>query len=576
MEKSLKTDTSNLKDPQTYQEVKRVIALLHKTIKSLLFYPSSNPIPEEFKKELLSKLVDFLEKEELIRLSVNSNQLLYEKEVVYSDLSHTGQPTKDEGLAFAFYRDGIREISFLNGLEKEELAEFLELIKHSLTRVGLEDDLVTLLWEKDFPHIKYMVSEDSFEETEPQIVSDSKKPNQILYSEVILEETSKDTPTEDGNELKVINEFLKNIENFSLEERKEIEDFLGLEKKYNPTKEIISVLKEFLYSESEMDEFKETVNLANQTLDSLLQQEEFEVALELAQLFKNVSLELKSTKPSKAELCSEAYRQTGSKERIQLITQLLNEKKDINLTGVASYLSSLPWNVWPSFVTMLKELSHFSARKMVCSILEKVDSEHLSLVGNGIYEKEWYVVRNIVMVLGKLGSKWSYPENERVLEYLKKPLQNPDIRVRKETINSLAKIPQQKSNQLLFSALEDEESKIRKLALGILVERQEKKVFDFLKELISSKDFIYKSEEEKRELLKALVQVDEKRALPLIEKIIRQRSWFKKSKKKETKLQALRALAHSNSSEVFSLLEKYSKKGEKVIRQLCLKLLSDK
>ena len=47
-----------------------------------------------------------------------------------------------------FFRDGIRELQFRDGLTQQELEEFLKIITLDFEREAVDDDIVTLLWEK--------------------------------------------------------------------------------------------------------------------------------------------------------------------------------------------------------------------------------------------------------------------------------------------------------------------------------------------------------------------------------------------------------------------------------------------
>ncbi len=59
--------------------------------------------------------------------------------------------------AFRLFCDGIREISFLKTLQWDEVLEFLDILSTN-PRIE-EDDLVTLLWERDFDGIRYYAAD---------------------------------------------------------------------------------------------------------------------------------------------------------------------------------------------------------------------------------------------------------------------------------------------------------------------------------------------------------------------------------------------------------------------------------
>ena len=58
-----------------------------------------------------------------------------------------------------FFKDGLRELTFKKGLPRDELEEFLKIIALDFDREAVDDDVVTLLWEKDFQNIQYIVDE---------------------------------------------------------------------------------------------------------------------------------------------------------------------------------------------------------------------------------------------------------------------------------------------------------------------------------------------------------------------------------------------------------------------------------
>ena len=68
-----------------------------------------------------------------------------------------------ESLAFVFFKDGIRELQFSKGLEFKEIVDFLNIVRKSDFLNRMEDDLVTLLWEKDFSHITFTTVDEFLE-----------------------------------------------------------------------------------------------------------------------------------------------------------------------------------------------------------------------------------------------------------------------------------------------------------------------------------------------------------------------------------------------------------------------------
>src|SRR5258705_10781300 len=85
-----------------------------------------------------------------IVLNVQQFDLLFEDYSVYHNAA------REESLAYRFFTDGVRQITFREGLEPQELRGVLEVLKKATDASQGQDDVVTLLWERDFRHIEYV------------------------------------------------------------------------------------------------------------------------------------------------------------------------------------------------------------------------------------------------------------------------------------------------------------------------------------------------------------------------------------------------------------------------------------
>jgi len=559
----LKSDLDGLQDQsdELVKTVQEVVNLLIKAIKILCIYPPDNPIPKEFRHNLFRKLTEFLEENEELKLGIDQSRLLFKDSVILKE------EKKDEGVAFALYRDGIRELSFHNGLEQEELFSFLETITSCLKSSLPEDDLVTLFWEKDLPHIKFsavdeFLSEDISDLPQPTGTKDLK---QLYYSEIELQE-NKTREVELPARIQV-ERFLRDLDLVPQQELNELKFLLEKDKSFEPLKEMFFILKEVLSGDREFSDFSETVLLLEKLLDSLVSQEEFYLASEVLLLLKNLEkAESDAGQAHRAERIKEALNRAGDKERMKTLTQILNQNPRLDLFSARKYLSLLGRNTVPHLVDMLGELENFATRSMVCTVLENWGEKSIELLSKGVYDRRWYVVRNVVGVLGRIGSPLAIP-------YLKKTIGHQDLRVRKQTLEALSRIKGEEVTSILLGLLEDPEEKLRVRAARFLGERPIQEAFEHISNLISRKNFRDKSPEEKKILLETFAHSGKDKAVNLLKKLILKKAWFKKDKKKETSYLALKALASVNSPSSQEALKELSTYGSKKTRQQANQLL---
>lgn len=252
----------------------------------------------------------------------------------------------------------------------------------------------------------------------------------------------------------------------------------------------------------------------------------------------------------------------GEEENIRKISQVLNEKEITDFSSVKEYLFSLNWNSIPPIIHLLRDLKHFPARSMVCEVLTEKGKDHLELLEEGIFDQHWYVVRNVVSVLGAIGS-------EKGVKFLKQIIRHPDLRVRKEVVNSLFKIPGPKAGALLVSFLEDKDMRIRILASRGLAQRKEKEALPALMNILKDDQFKDKTPEEKKNVLESFATVAEEEAIPFLVKMVNKRSWLKRDKHNETRIFAIGALSLIDAPEAKEALHQLSKKRNKAIRQAC-------
>lgn len=555
--------------PEKLRSVKELLSFMVRTLKTMFLYPHNNPIPQEFKRNLFEKFSQCLDEYEELKLVTGQGKILLSGEVVHEDSAG------EEGIALAMYRDGIREIVFQNGLKLEELENFLEAIKISLQSKSGEDDLVTLLWEKDFLHLRYTVVEQASDLPEPLVLesASTEELEKIYYSEISLGETEF-APAQEGKPLVEIQDLaseeiarlLQNIGSFQKEESAEINSLLQIEKFYRRQAEVIPILFEILTQEEELAGFTEVLNLVEKVLDEFLSNRRFDLAAEVLKQARKSQEYFKERSAARADKLSSAIERKGDKASLEKFAHFLNQEKEYPAEQIYQYLVLLSASAIPNLVALLGELRLFSARKLICQVLEYFAHSHLDQVAHGIQDKRWYVVRNTVMILGRT-------QDPRLAPYLKKTIQHADFRVRKETVLALARLSSTETGLLLLEGLKDSDRKIRIYALRALAAAKERKALEPLWQQINAKEFLERGEDEIKETWEALILVGEEQGLEYVYKYLQKLSLWRRKRITEIKLLALKALEKSNHPDLVTYLEKIARLKNKSVNIMAQTLL---
>ena len=135
--------------PGVEEEVKEIASLLSKAAKNYQLYLSNNRMFLSSLDNLKRALDAYLAENDVLTFIVREFELLHQATTVYTNTD------RYQSLAFRMYRDGVRLISFHDGVTSDELMAFFEALTRCMDSDNLEEDFVTLLWEKDLQSITY-------------------------------------------------------------------------------------------------------------------------------------------------------------------------------------------------------------------------------------------------------------------------------------------------------------------------------------------------------------------------------------------------------------------------------------
>src|SRR5512135_1520377 len=141
---------------------------------------------------------------------------------------------------------------------------------------------------------------------------------------------------------------------------------------------------------------------------------------------------------------------------------------------------------------ILGELKSMHARKVVIDALIVLGTKDIATLSKGLNDSRWYVVRNIIYILRKIGDK-------RAVDYLLKTVRHGDMRVKKEVIRALGELGGAGVLQALRDCLDDPEIQVRSSALKALGNVRSEAAKRIIMNKISDKLFKDKDFEEKKE-----------------------------------------------------------------------------
>jgi len=561
-----KSETAEEVDKEELKSVKETIQFLTKTAKTLKIYLPNNPIHQKFLQDLTERFTNHLQEYGTLRLKIRQYELLYSNGTVYENSNRL------ESLAFCLFVDGLREISFHTGLNKEELMNFLEVIGKISDARGTDDDVVTLLWEKKFSHITYLIVEDFWEYggTVQHLTETTNLQSVLKEESQTLSTTKVPSLVQELFGSKQADRSLAEIFELTSKEIEQIKQQLLFEADQSAVLLLIDILSAILRIEKEYDAFSEIVELLETALDTVLASGDLPYASMILELYREMlSSQRGLAEPLKGRL-KKAIEHAGDAQRIKHLETLFMEGKTMQSEQLYDFLVLLDKNALLPLSDLLGKINQMKVRRVICDALAQIGKDHIDLLASRLDDRRWYVVRNIVYVLGKIG-------NSGVIDKFRRVIHHGEVKVRKEVIRALEGMNHPKATDLLVEFIQDEDLSIRASVVRLLAKANYKEALEPLLRVVQQRDFEERDLYEKKEFMEALAHIGKEEVVPILGKIMKRKGlfWFRREKQDEMALCAVIALKSIRTQKAIELLQEGSRSMNKVVRDACAKAIEE-
>jgi hypothetical protein len=542
------------------RQVRELLMSLMKTKRAFEMYPSNNPLLIKFQEDLKRRFDELFETEERLTLVIRQNDIFYKGQSVY----HNAE--KEDNLALFFYKDGLNELTFASGFSGDELMDFIDVIRArpESSVESFDDDIVTLLWERDFVHLSYYVVEEFVEGGQ---VEDDEVANILARGQVTdggIAEAYKDAVTDDpASEAKEIFSPLESISMgfrnvFSLGEE-EVKS-LKVEMEGLTDAEFLDgavyALFESLYIDKGTPDFEVLMNNLDSALSYLIHSGGFGMATLILKRFREMTMMKDEFGPREIERIRLSITRAGGESRAKSLAELLNSGRDISVVDLNLFLSQLDKNAIIPLSNLVGEVQDVKYRKALIDALVSLGRDNIEVLAAGLKSGQWFVVRNVAAILGRIGNKAS-------LDYLKQAMGHPEPKVRREVVRALGMVGGPKAGEALLQSLEDQDPQIRMAALRYLPGAQSHAVLDSLVEIITRPDFTDRALPEKRVFFEVLAEIGQDRVLPFLVKLLKKRAFFGSAKNEETRMSAAYGLGNIHNKAALDTLRSEASKAKK-------------
>jgi hypothetical protein len=514
-------------------KVKSTRALIQtflQTLKAFRLYEADHPILSKFLERIRKDFDEYFSEFDSFSLQIGEHRLYYRGNIVYEN-----QDVK-ESLAFAFYKDGIRELQFSRGLEFKELIDFLNIVRKSDFLNRMEDDLVTLLWEKDFTHITFITVDEFLEgsgiyvpATEEDLIkrSEYKGSWEEWLQEKVEEDQAESSHASMAEGLEqAINpapgQSLVQACQLTPDERETIHREAQQEQQPEYIYVLIDNLIEILLHLGEdVDAYENMISYFDRVIEYLLEQKEVGKAVALLKSL-NDTLESMVMKDKQIFAIRRILEKSSTPHNLELLGKTMKGEGEGSSEPILHYLRFLTKQAVDPLCLLLGELESGKWRKVICDRVAELSRDEIQPLSKFLSDGNPFLVCLILYVLGRIG-------DPSALKYLSHLVTHQDLKVREETLQVLNKFGE-KGKDLIQKFLKDSVAGIRAKAALLLARNTKGEAVKPLTEIILSEDFYKRDYDEKASFFRALGETGSREVMPILKKIAKRRRWFQKAK----------------------------------------------
>lgn len=370
------------------EKVSLAVVELAKGIKNIGFYPEGHPALVQSIWKIVSAFEEIPLPESGLEITVTKNGLLFQDE----PLPAASKAVTD--LNRELYHRRASKVIFLPGQTPVEMTGFLSILNRDLQEIQEEGGIEKVLLRGKISRIWV---------------------NRVDY-EGLTEMLKKDEIPEKEEELP-----LKASElDFGLEEP--------------PPEEItIETLLRKIASETDPSAYREHVIALSKALLSEPVDRRIEFSSQALSIFV-VHMERPPGKQAEiAELAGMAVKELATDDLVAYYIRRLRDRGARERTRAEDVLAAFGERAVKALLSALAEEGDLLVRKSIVDIVVRIGRPALPSLLDNLHDSRWYVVRNMVTILGSLGIPDLAPHISSVLS-------NPDLRVKKEAIKALSKI----------------------------------------------------------------------------------------------------------------------------------------
>ena len=488
-------------DDAVTQLVTESINALLKAARARQTYVPGNPLIDRFQGELNEKISKVWDEIPDLPLTVDEGRLLWRDREVYS------KPLGPDNFAFRFFKDGIRRLALLPGVQEGELQEFIDILAR--TRQSHDEDLLATLWHRDFNSIRMEYVDASDEE-----IGDLPAPDRNAGAGQKLEDMEEIESVMEAGE--VTEEETAAYSDIRLAEP----DLLYLKREMEAewARPVVHDVTLALLDQFEMrdqERRRQVVDILREFLPRLLQDLDFS---NVALIVNELQLLANKTGENETQELVTALLRDMSEAMAEMVSVADTAEDAPGASELAALVGALQAEAIPTLVRALPAVPNRQTRDRLAAALDRLVSANSGYVVDLLSAEDPMLAAEAARIVGRLGLTDAEP-------YLIELSKRPEDITRQAAIEALAILGSAAGAEALTEALSDSGKDIRMAAVNAMAAVRPEGAGPLLANIISS-DLGDRDQGEQMAFLRAYAAIERDAAVPLLAKVLNGRKWW--------------------------------------------------
>ena len=501
------------------------------------------------------QLETFLQAHGNLRFELEKDRLMFQGEAILTE------PAEDGNLPFTLFRDGIQWLEFQDGIEAQEIEDFLRILnKYRLLSDEPEGDLVTALWEAELPHIQHHVAE-FFWAAEPE-AEFTIPPAKEDISSVLSEEEEQEASESEG---------VAPIDPITLEltpeEEAELQEMVRLEEKRDPTADYLNAVLDSLLELREKENFDPILESLEEEFHDSLARRDFEVTLKILKSLHHVRQICESETTWAIPIIDSFFLTASSSQSLRPLQAAWSEMDAGQIEKMKEILLALQPEAIHTLGTMLLQTPSLRLQQMLTEVILSLASRDLRPLVAMLDRPEEDLVLKLVQVVGSLGG-------EKPIQILSKMVHHSSARVREAAVKGLLRRGPDSIKEL-FHLIDDEDDSVRRLILHHLGQERNEASETLLLQYLEEGNIKGSDDKHIIACFRILGRCGSPRSIPFLRQTLFGKSWMPDLRSPAYRQGAALALKALNIKGALEVLEDASRSLKPGVRRIARKVMQD-